>query len=135
VDERGKGRIGLFTINDRTGYQKLLAEDGVRAARRHGLVAEVFPAEDTAALQSAQIVKFLHAHPGERMAVVAMPVSDIGHEKALESLARKVLQRGVGWMLLNRDVEPNICARSSPTCPWASSPSTTARSAASRGAR
>lgn len=108
MDVRRKGRIGLFTISDRTGYQRLLVEDGVRTAQRLGLEVEVFSADDTAALQSAQIVKFLHAHPDERLAVVAMPVSDIGHEQALESLARKVLKRGAGWMMLNRDVEDHV---------------------------
>jgi ribose transport system substrate-binding protein len=110
MDQRRKGRIGLFVISDRTGYQRLLIEDGVRAAQRFGLEVEVFSADDTAALQSAQIVKFLHAHPGpeERLAVVAMPVSDIGHEQALENLGRKVLKRGAGWMMLNRDVLDHV---------------------------
>lgn len=108
MDPRRKGRIGLFLISDRTGYQRLLAEDGVRTAQRLGLEVEVFSAEDTAALQSAQIIKFLNAHPSELLAVVAMPVSDIGYEQALESLARKVMKRGAGWIMLNRDVEDHV---------------------------
>jgi ribose transport system substrate-binding protein len=108
MDQRRKGRIGLFVISDRNGYQRLLVEDGVRTAQRLGLEVEVFSADDTAALQSAQIVKFLHTHADERLAVVAMPVSDIGHEQALENLARKVLKRGVGWMMLNRDVQDHV---------------------------
>jgi PDZ domain-containing protein len=69
---------------------------------------EVFSADDTAAQQSNQTVKFLHAHPDEQLAIVAMPVMDIGQEQPLENLGRKVLSRGVAWTLLNRDVEPHV---------------------------
>jgi ribose transport system substrate-binding protein len=101
-------RLGLFVISDRTGYQRLLVEDGRRAAEKLRLDLEVFSADDTAALQSAQVIKFLNAHPGEELAVVVMPVSDIGHEQAIESLARKVLKRGAGWVVLSRDLEPHV---------------------------
>jgi ABC-type sugar transport system substrate-binding protein len=101
-------RIGLFVISSNTGYQKLLAEEGRRAARQAGLELEVFSADDTAALQSAQVVKFLHAHAADQLAVVIMPVSDIGHEGALDSLARKVLARGAAWIVLNRDLSAHV---------------------------
>src|ERR1700687_4442442 len=101
-------RIGLFLISDRTAYQRLLAEDGRRAAEAARLDIDVVGADDTAALQSAQVVKFLHAHPDEQLAVVVMPVSDIGHEKALDNLARKVLSRGGAWIVLNRDLETHV---------------------------
>lgn len=101
-------RIGLFVISTNTGYQKLLAEEGRRAARRADLELEVFSADDTAALQSAQVVKFLHAHAADELGVVIMPVSDIGHEGALDSLARKVLARGAAWIVLNRDLSAHV---------------------------
>jgi ABC-type sugar transport system substrate-binding protein len=101
-------RIGLFVISSNTGYQRLLAEEGRRAARLAGLELEVFSADDTAAQQSAQVVKFLHAHADDELAVVMMPVSDIGHEKPLESLARRVLARKAAWILLNRDLEAHV---------------------------
>jgi ribose transport system substrate-binding protein len=103
-------KIGLFLISHTTGYQRLMADEGLRAARQAGLDLEVFWADDTAALQSAQIVKFLHAHGGDEMAVVVMPVSDIGHEAPLDNLARKVLSRGAAWIVLNRDLEPHVLA-------------------------
>jgi ribose transport system substrate-binding protein len=104
---RGR-RIGLFVITNTTGYQRLLADDARRAAERLGIPLEVVSGDDTAALQSAQIIKFLNAHAGEQLAVIVMPVSDIGHEQALESLARKVLAKGAGWIVLNRDLEDNV---------------------------
>jgi len=101
-------RIGLFVISANTGYQVLLAEEGARAARQLGLDLEVFSADDTAAQQSAQVVKFLHARAGDQLAVVVMPVSDIGHEAPLGSLARRVLSRGAAWIVLNRDLEDHV---------------------------
>jgi ABC-type sugar transport system substrate-binding protein len=101
-------RIGLFVISDRTGYQGLLVEHGRRAAEGLRVEMEVFSADDTAALQSAQIIKFLNAHPDEQLAVIVMPVADIGHEQALDSLARRVLNRGAGWVVLNRDLEAHV---------------------------
>jgi ribose transport system substrate-binding protein len=101
-------RIGLFVISNATGYQRLLVDDATRTAGRLRVDLEVFSGDDTAALQSAQIIKFLNAHAGEQLAVIVMPVSDIGHEQALESLARKVLAKGAGWIALNRDLEDNV---------------------------
>jgi ABC-type sugar transport system substrate-binding protein len=101
-------RIGLFVISSNTGYQNLLADEGRRAARKAGLELEVFSADDTAALQSAQVVKFLHAHAADELGVVIMPVSDIGHESALDNLARKVLARGGAWIVLNRDLLAHV---------------------------
>jgi ABC-type sugar transport system substrate-binding protein len=101
-------RIGLFLISERTGYQRLLAESGIRAAKAAGLPVDVFTADDTAAQQSAQIVRFLHAHPDEDLAIVAMPVNDLGYEVPLRNLARRVLGRGFPWILLNRDVEAHV---------------------------
>jgi ribose transport system substrate-binding protein len=100
--------IGLFVIHERTGYQRLLAEEGRRVAKKMGVGLEVFSADDTAALQSAQIVRFLNTHPDEHLAVIAMAVSDIGHERPLANLARKVLSRGAGWVMLNRDLEAHV---------------------------
>jgi ribose transport system substrate-binding protein len=104
----GKKRIGLFLVSHQTGYQRLLAEDAQRTARKLELELDVFSADDTSAQQSAQVVKFLNAHPGEPLAVVVMPVSDIGYEQALDSLARKVLSRGAAWVVLNRDLEAHV---------------------------
>lgn len=101
-------RIGLFLVSDQMAYQRLLAEDALRAAQKAHIDLDVFSADDTAAQQSNQIVKFLHAHPDEQLAIISMPVMDIGHEQPLENLGRKVLSRGVAWMLLNRDVEPHV---------------------------
>jgi ABC-type sugar transport system substrate-binding protein len=103
-----KKRVGLFLISDRTGYQRLQAEEGRNAAQKTRLELEVFSADDTAAQQSVQIVRFLHAHPQEQLAVVVMPVADIGHEQAIESLARKVLSQGVAWLVLNRDLAAHV---------------------------
>jgi len=53
-------------------------------------------------------VRFLNTHPDEQLVVIVMPVSDIGHEEAIEKLARKVLSRGAGWIVLNRDLEGGV---------------------------
>jgi ABC-type sugar transport system substrate-binding protein len=101
-------RLGLFLISRATGYQRLLAKDGQLAAQRLGLDLEVFSADDTAARQSVDILKFLHAHADQAAGVIVMPVSDVGHEQAVDSLARKVLARGAAWVVLNRDLEGHI---------------------------
>lgn len=108
MDARRARRIGLFLISDRTGYQRLLAEEAQSAADKAGVVLEVFSGDDTAAQQSAQIVRLLHAHADEQLGIVVMPVSDIGHEQALDSLARKALSRGAAWVVLNRDLEGHV---------------------------
>lgn len=105
----GKRRsIGLFLISRATGYQNLMAEEGTRAAARLGIELEVFSSDDTAARQSSDIIKFLHSHADDQVGVVVMPVSDVGHEQAVESLARRVLSKGAAWLVLNRDLENQV---------------------------
>jgi ABC-type sugar transport system substrate-binding protein len=98
-------RVGLFLVSRITGYQHFLAKECTAAAARHGIAVDVFSADDTGPRQSGEALKFVHDHPGDELAVITMPVNDVGHEKAVEGLARKVLARGAAWIVLNRDLE------------------------------
>jgi ABC-type sugar transport system substrate-binding protein len=53
-------------------------------------------------------VRYLHDHAAADLAIVAMPVNDVGYEAPLHTLARKVLGRGCPWILLNRAVEAHV---------------------------
>jgi ABC-type sugar transport system substrate-binding protein len=101
-------RLGLFLVSRATGYQEFLGREGAQAAVRLGIELEVFSADDTAARQSADIMKFLNSHPDDQVGVIVMPVSDVGHEQAMLSLARRVLSRGAAWVVLNRDLADHV---------------------------
>ena len=101
-------RVGLFLVSRATGYQNFLDREAAAAAARLGFEFESFSADDTGAKQSTDVVKFLHSYRDDQLAVVIMPVSDVGHEQAMESLARKVLARGAAWIVLNRDLADHV---------------------------
>jgi ABC-type sugar transport system substrate-binding protein len=101
-------RIGLFLVSRATGYQNFLDREAAAAAARAGFKFESFSADDTGAKQSTDVVKFLHTYRDDQLGVLIMPVSDVGHEQAVESLARKVLSRGAAWIVLNRDLADHV---------------------------
>ena len=93
------GRIALFLRTLANDYQDLLREDCLAAARRHGLIVEVFSAESDAEKQLRQIRDVLDAPEGRRpRGVLVSPV----RESLLFTVAHKAAKLGVAWVLLNR---------------------------------
>jgi hypothetical protein len=110
------GTVGLFLMNEKNGHQLANRNAAVAAARAHGLALEVFFADGLAAQQSQDVIRFLHVPREGRRCVVIMPVSDIDTTQGpvevhpVQKLARRVLEREVAWMVLNRDAEAHVTA-------------------------
>jgi ABC-type sugar transport system substrate-binding protein len=105
-----EGKIGVFVLNDRDDYHGMIAREAEIEARRHGIEIEVHSADDTAAKQARDVVHFALDNPGRRLCALVVPTADSAMESNLEEdamcrLARRVLQRGSGWITLNHGDE------------------------------
>src|SRR5213083_440224 len=90
-----------LTTND-NDYQMEQAADTEAAARRLGVVVQILYADNDAITQSQQLLKVIqsrsHSHPD---AILFEPVGGT----ALPQVARAAAAAGIGWVVLNRDVE------------------------------
>jgi serine/threonine protein kinase/ABC-type sugar transport system substrate-binding protein len=102
ADPDGPMRIGLFLRSAGNDYQERLKEDALSVALQHGCELEIFAAENDWERQRSQITGAL-ARTGEAAlgALLVSPVQDT----ALEDLARKAAEAGIGFVLLNRTTE------------------------------
>jgi ABC-type sugar transport system substrate-binding protein len=92
--------IALFLRSLDNDYQQRLRDDALTAAKRSGFTVTIFSAQNDGARQVAQIGDLVDGpEVAELAAVLVSPVRDEG----LEELARRCAQRGIGWVLLNRD--------------------------------
>jgi hypothetical protein len=105
------GTIGLFVF-DRVGeYHRRLALEAQEAARSEGLALELFDAENIGAKQAQDLVRFASAAAtGHPVCALVVPLADAVEEGDLQGdptfrLARRVLQKGVGWLTLNHGRE------------------------------
>ena len=111
-----ENKIGLFLVNTTAEYHRINARETEEAAQRAGLDIEVFDARDTAAQQGHDIVRFASANAGKRLCALVVLVSDSVKEgSAIEddpvySLARRALEKGMGWITLNHGREDVISA-------------------------
>src|SRR5438874_12418797 len=109
-------RIGLFVFNQADEYHHLLALEAEEAARAHGVAVQVYDAGDTAAKQAQDLVRFAGEHPDMRRCAMVVPFADATAEgvaiqdDATYRLARRVLLKGVGWILLNHGREELVAA-------------------------
>jgi ABC-type sugar transport system substrate-binding protein len=100
-------KIGLFVFNQADEYHRRLAEEACAAAQQHGVAVEVHDAGDTAAKQAQDLVRFAAENPGKRLCALIVPFADAIAEgiaiqdDATYRLARRILQKGVGWVMLN----------------------------------
>jgi ABC-type sugar transport system substrate-binding protein len=107
VAPSSESKIGLFVFNQADEYHRRLAEDAQEAARHHGVAVQVYDAGDTGAKQAQDLVRFAAENPGKRLCALVVPFADaIPEGTALQDdatyrLARRVLQKGVGWIMLN----------------------------------
>ena len=102
-----ESKIGLFVFNQADEYHRRLAEEAQEAARHHDVAVQVYDAGDTGAKQAQDLVRFAAENPGKRLCALVVPFADaIPEGTALQDdatyrLARRVLQKGVGWVMLN----------------------------------
>jgi ribose transport system substrate-binding protein len=92
--------ISLTT--DDNDYQIEQASAAEEAARRLGVNVQIIYAENDAIIQSQQLLKLIQAPTGSRPdGIVFEPVGGT----ALPQVARASVTAGIGWVVLNRDVD------------------------------
>jgi ABC-type sugar transport system substrate-binding protein len=110
-----ESKIGLFVFNQGDEYHRRLAAEAEEAARHRGLPVEVFDAGDTAAKQAQDLVRFVLDNPGRRLCALVVPFADAISEGPIQDdptyrVARRVLQKGMGWIMLNHGRESVVTA-------------------------
>jgi ABC-type sugar transport system substrate-binding protein len=108
------GKIGLF-VNSLSGYQGLIVAEAREAARSAGLEFEVFDNEHTAVQQAQHLMRFEHQNQGKRLCALIIPEADAIHQGAPENdptfqLARRVLDKGTGFIVLNHGREDVVAS-------------------------
>jgi ABC-type sugar transport system substrate-binding protein len=123
------GRLGVFVFDRKVEYHRRMAVEAEQAARREGLDIRVFDSDNNAAKQAQDLVKFATDVPaGMRACALVVPLSDASDQGDIASdptfrVARRVLQKGVGWITLNHGREDLVTAlrREFPALPVAMS--------------
>jgi ribose transport system substrate-binding protein len=92
----------LSLTTDDNDYQIEQASAAEEAARRLGVGLQIIYAENDAIIQSQQLLKFVQSSSGSRPdAIIFEPVGGT----ALPQVARAAAVAGIGWVVLNRDVD------------------------------
>ena len=90
-----------LTTND-NDYQQEQATSALEAAARSRVDIELLYAENDAVLQSQQLLKVIQASPESRPnGIIFEPVGGT----AMPQVAKAAAAAGIGWVVLNRDVE------------------------------
>ena len=106
------GKIGVFgRAND--DYHTCIHREIQEAAQVAGLAVEVFDSEGSASKQAHDLVRFDHNNPGTRLCALVVPEADAMYDGEIKSdpnlqVARRLLQKGVGWIALNHGREALI---------------------------
>ena len=108
-------KVGVFVFDRVTEYHKRIAEDAQEAATRAGLAIDIFDANNTAAKQGQDLMRFAMDNAGKRTCVLVVPLSDSADEGPVENdstfrVSRRIVQKGVGWITLNHGREEVIRA-------------------------
>jgi hypothetical protein len=108
------GKIGMF-VNSVEGYQGCIVRDVKETVAREGLEIEVFDAGHNAPKQGQDMVRFANQNPDKRLCVFFIPEADATREGDIESdptfhLATRILQKGVGLIVLNHGREELVAA-------------------------
>jgi ribose transport system substrate-binding protein len=92
----------LSLTTDDNDYQIEQASAAEEAARRLGLGLQIIYAENDAIIQSQQLLKFIQSGSGSTPdGIIFEPVGGT----ALPQVARAAATAGIGWVVLNRDVD------------------------------
>jgi ribose transport system substrate-binding protein len=97
-----KINVLISLTNNDNDYQIEQAAAAEEASRRHEIAIEIIYAENDAITQSQQLLKIIQSSSGPRPdAIVFEPVG----ATALPQVARAAAVAGMGWVVLNRDVD------------------------------
>ena len=97
-----KLRFVVSLTTDDNDYQQQQATSALEAAARSGVDIELLYAENDAVLQSQQLLKLIQASPESRPnGIIFEPVGGT----AMPQVAKAAATAGLGWVVLNRDVE------------------------------
>jgi ribose transport system substrate-binding protein len=92
----------LSLTTDDNDYQIEQASSAEEAARRLGAGLQIIYAENDAIIQSQQLLKFIQSGSGSTPdGIIFEPVGGT----ALPQVARAAATAGIGWVVLNRDVD------------------------------
>jgi len=83
-------------------YQQEQAADAEQTARRLGVDLQILFADNDAITQSQQLLKVIQNTSGQRPDVI---VFEPAGGTALPQVARAAVSAGIGWVVVNRDVE------------------------------
>lgn len=94
--------IVVSLLTEDQDFQRAQAADATAAASHHAFHAEILFARNNARLQGEQLYKFIHGfHVVRPSAIVIQTVAGDG----LPKVARDATAAGIGWVLLNRQVD------------------------------
>jgi len=97
-----KVKVLISLTNNDNDYQIEQAAAAAAAARQLGMEVEIIYAENDAITQSQQLLKVIQSSTGPRPdAIIFEPVG----ATALPQVARAAAGAGIGWVVLNRDVD------------------------------
>ncbi len=108
------GKIGLF-VNSVEGYQGCIVHEAQEAAHGLGIELAVFDAQHSAVRQAQEVVRFHYDNPGQRLCVFVIPEADAIQQGPVEDdptfhLAIRLVQKGVGWIMLNHGREEFVAS-------------------------
>ena len=97
-----KLKFVVSLTTDDNDYQQEQASSALESAARLGVDVELLYAENDSVLQSQQLLKAIQSNPELRPAgIIFEPVG----ATAMPQVARAAAGAGIGWVVLNRDVE------------------------------
>ena len=106
-------RFLVSLVTNDNDYQREQAHAVVRAASRLGVEAKVTYAEGDAINQGQQLLKAIQAAPNLRPdAIICLPVGT-----GLTQVAQSAVAAGIGWAIINRDVDYLSALRASSQVP------------------
>jgi len=100
MDTKKLNILVSLTVND-GNYQTAQAKAAQETARRLGVNVEVIFADNDAINQSQQLLKAIQSPPGSRPTVIMFEPVGTG----LTNVAKAAVAAGMGWVVLNRDVD------------------------------
>ena len=91
----------LSLTTDDNDYQQEQGEAAQQAARRLGVELQIIHAENDSIVQSQQLLNIIQSSGTHPDAIMFEPVGGTG----LPQVARAAASAGIGWVVMNRDVE------------------------------